>query len=392
MQRLVLTLIYLLWIAACSMGSQPELEVLERLPTPQPTTAVSTTVVPATLPVPVKIDPYAGWEKRCEPEISLCRTDRDCNDVYHPSGKPLHCVQPYWSKPNDDGVWTKVCSPGWSNRIERQWRKDRLRTFVSLAYFDESAQCEQERPLAEQPWACQREARKAETLTRFLWTVYARETTGRPWKRHRLNGDLRANRSTWKHKARRYGHHVHYEKYYVRENGKLVQRDRAAGIDFSRTGNRHYRQRWRWQYGLGPYGQNAALWVASWDPMAPPEILCGEVESTESYLRGARRVWRKLRGGISCGGEKYQPTITWEILHRGVAGGKLCPARTPSEGFRRRSRRWGLDPDQVVTLAMLGDPIDRETQREKALEYAAFLDVVLPGPKMSNLMPRWQRN
>ena len=343
--------------------------------------------------IPPTVDPYAGWKLRCEPEVAVCRTNKDCEVVYHPAAKPLKCIKPWWSEQDEKGNWTRVCSPGWSKRAERQWRRDRLRRFVMFAYFGEIGTCiPDSRTMREQPWECQRERRKGDRLTKFLWTVYHRETTGRPWKRHRLNGDIRASRNAWERRSKRYGHAPRTEKRYVREDGKLVKRDMLVGVKFQPGGNPHYRQRWRWNYGLGPYGQNAALWVAGWDPMAPPEILCGEVESTESYLRGARRSWRKLRGGIKCDGELYRPQVTWEILHRAIAGGKLCPARSPSEGFRRRARKKGLDPDQVVTLAMLGRPVDRETQNKDATEYYSLINSALPAPGMREYMlSPWQQ-
>ena len=347
--------------------------------------------VPEAAPTP---EPYAGWKLRCEPEVALCRTNKDCDVVHHPAAKPLRCIKPWWSKQDEKGNWTKVCSPGWSNRAERQWRRDRLRRFVMFAYFDEIGNCiPDSRTLREQPWECQRERRKGNRLTKFLWTVYHRETTGRPWKRHRLNGDIRLARDAWMSSGDRYGHTEVKEVVQWRDRkGKLRKGKHTIALKFTNEGNPYYRQRWRWNYGLGPYGQNAAFWVAAWDPMAPPEILCGEVESTESYLRGARRSWRKLRGGIKCGDKLYRPQVTWEILHRAIAGGKLCPARSPSEGFRRRARKKGLDPDQVVTLAMLGRPIDRETQTQDATEYYSLINSALPAPGMREYMlSPWQQ-
>lgn len=358
------------------------------LPVPMPSTKTVDRQAP--------VDPYAGWQRRCEPELALCRSDDDCKDVFHPSGKAMKCIKPYWSKKNAEGQWTKVCSPGWSNREERQWRRDRLRRLVTRAYFDELDTCINGLPLEQQSRACQRETRLGETLTKFLWTVYARETTGRPWKRHRLNGDVSMAKTEWYKQQRRYGYAVAKDKrgqikslYACKTLSKRPGEPKWMDACRKRDPSPHFMDQDRWAYGLGPYGQNAALWTGTWDPMAPPEILCGEVEPTEAYLRGARRVWKKLRGGITCNGEFYRPQVTWEILHRGVSGGQLCPARKPSQ-FRQQAGRHGLDPDQVVTLEMLGSPIDKKQQNETARAVLAFVD--MGHPTRSTALPlTWQQ-
>jgi hypothetical protein len=306
-------------------------------------------------------DPYADAKLRCEPPKVLCETSKDCQGVYHPSNKRLKCVKAYWGD--------KICSPGWSNRAERRWRRDRLETLVAEAYFDG------------------KQSRKATDLSKFLWLVYMRETTGRPWKRHRLNGDIHFAKQAWYRQRYRYGWEVGLDKF-GEPKWMLPCKDAPERSKESRSFKRcrerepsmAYKKRSRWAFGLGPYGQNAALWTMAWDRQAPPEILCGEVESTETYLRGARRVWRKLRGGIQCGGKLYQPTVTWEILHRAIAGGKLCPGKKPSAGFRRRAERYGLNPQGRVSLSMLGTPIEREEQNVRALALRSYLDGVLPVP------------
>jgi hypothetical protein len=370
---------------ACDSGAQavePALSVegVEAFAVaPSPTTKIRTTTTDH--------DPYAGWEARCEPDLALCQEDNDCKGVFHPSGKAMKCVKPHWSKQDKDGKWTKVCSPGWSNRKERQWRRDRLRQLVAYAYFDEAEVCFEDTELAEQPRSCQRESKRAEALTRFLWTVYARETTGRPWKRHRLNGDIAMAKSEWYLQQRRYGFAIAKDRrgqissvFACRSLSKKKGEPHWFDACRKKDPSPHYADQERWAYGLGPYAMNAALFTASWDPLAPPEILCGEVEPSEVYLRTARRVWRKLRGGITCKGKPYRPTVTWEVLHRGVSGGQLCPAKKPSDRFRAAARRVGLDPDQVVTLEMLGEPIRKENQNEVAAGMVAILDGSLPKP------------
>ncbi len=332
-------------------------------------------------------DLYDGWASRCEPmaRARACRIAADCKDVFHPSGKPLKCVKPWWSKQQPDGAWDRVCSPGWSDREERQWRRDRLKALVAMQYFSDSVTCTWKvEGDTWRDWDCYREIQNSVFLSKFLWLVYARETTGRPWKRHRLDVDVKAAKTSWFKQAERYG--------WVATKGKkdsvTLQSCAALPPDDKESRLRsacralkpspHYAQRKRWNYGLGPYGQSAAVWVFAWDRQAPPEVLCGEVEPTEAYLRGARRAWKKLRGGIQCKGVEYKPDVTWAILHRAAAGGKLCPG--PSDRFRKHAAKWGLDPDQHVTLKMLGKPIDREGQLQRAEELASYLDASYPSP------------
>jgi len=363
MSRLwIILLFFVPWVEpACTDATASVPEIVSAPEVPVAAFATPQEEPPQELVVAKPWNPYANTKRLCEPPRALCETAKDCKGVFHPSGKKLKCVKAYWG--------AKICSPGWSNRQERNWRRDRLEYLVSEAYFSG------------------KQTNKTTTLSKFLWLVYMRETTGRPWKRHRLNGDIRFARTEWYRQQRRYGWAVGKDKRgdisWMTPCTKIpTKKGESKKISKcrDRTASRFYTQRSRWEYGLGPYGQNAALWTATWDPQAPPEILCGEVESTEAYLRGARRVWKKLRGGIRCGGKLYQPEVTWEILHRGIAGGKLCPAKKPSEGFRRRARKYGLNPDQRVSLSMLGKPIQREQQNLKALEIYALLNAFLPVP------------
>lgn len=345
--------VFLLWFVVVTACMEPE--VISTSSLEIPAQAVAVKPKENRLQESKTWDPYENVEQRCEAELSECQEDKDCKAVVHPSGKKLKCVKPYWGT-------QKVCSPGWSNRIERAWRKDRLAIIVE-------------------------ELSGPPELSKFLWTIYSRETTGRPWKRHRLNGDIRFAHSQWYKQHRRYGWAVAKNKKnelaWVKPCKELPQGERE---DRSVTKCRFtepspfFKQRHRWEYGLGPYGQTAALWTATWDPQAPPEILCGEVEATETYLRGARRAWKKLRGGITCNGQLYRPEPTWEDLHRAVSGGKLCPGKKGSPDFRRRARYWKLNPDQRVTLKMLGQPMKRDEQNIQAMGIYALLNGVLPAP------------
>lgn len=326
---------------------------------------------------PVVFNPYAEWRSWCEPVVrEFCKEDADCAGIEHPSKKDLKCVHPWFAKNKD----YRICAAGFSHRNEREWRRNRLREIVRQNYFDEVKHCKNDgRPIHKEHWRCQVEWKKAERLTKFLWLVYRRETSGRPWKRHRLEADASANKTSWYKQANRYGWDIDTNKWGdVKRIEKLSDRS-----------NPYYSQMHRWKYGLGPYGHNAALFAAVWDLYAPPEILCREVEPTEVYLRRARKVVRDLNSGIDCDGDRKRdywdkdPTLT--VVHLGASGGKLCPKDTKSrkrheENFRKRAHRAELDPDEVWTLDMLGRPMEPQTQNIQAAQIYDILEREYPSP------------
>jgi hypothetical protein len=316
-----------------------------------------------------------------------CKDDGDCAGLEHPVGHGLRCLHPWWAKGNED---LKICAPGYAKKGERAWRKDRLREIVRQQYFNETEHCvDDDRPVHKQHWRCQNEWANAERLASFLWVPYLRETTARPWKRHRLNPDKVANEKAWVRQASRYGWKVET----VCSNGKERCRSNMKVVKdyypISENANPHYGDIWRWEFGLGGLGQNAALWTGGWDTMAPPEILCREVEQFETYLRRARKVVADLANGIDCDGDVkkdyWNKSPTWVDVHRAASGGKVCPKTNASrkkfeDAFRHRAESAGLDPDEVVTLEMLGNPIERDGQNERAAEIYVQLEKKFPLP------------
>ena len=279
-----------------------------------------------------EVDPYEGWQHWCEPHVAPCATTADCRRVKHPSGKPLKCIRPYYAKNPDD----KVCSPGWSTRGERAHQRARIRELVRLQYSGEST-------CTGGGWRCSQRRARGDRLATFLSMVAQRETTMRPWKRHRLNADVRANRKSFERT----------DKFY--------------------KGNRHRRARWRWEYGVGLFGANASLFTRVWASDAPPEILCREVPGVETYLRSARKGWRSLKGGVDCDGEPgrewhgFNGSPTVYDGHRWASGGKLCPSPVRTK-FEKRAAKWGVDPYRPVSLRDLGAPIERDEQNKRAVE------------------------
>lgn len=363
----------------------------------------------------VSTDPYAQWDTWCEPldYDTPCKTNDDCSDIQHVSRRSLRCVHPYWAKEAPD---YKICAPGFSTRQERVWRKTRLREIVAQAYFDEAEQCSDwewravrsrkgnvlsyervflnGRALHRQFWKCTQQQTKAEKLTRYLNTIYARETSRRPWKRHRL--DVEPNREAWLHEASVYGWKVELS---CRNGKKRCTRAQTFVTnvypDQSATRrNPHFPERWRWRYGLGAYGKNAAYGTQDWDPLAPPEILCLEVPGTEAYMRDVRdavSTYTSARPPV-CGGKPFRghavdPSTgeiiaapSWVDVHRVASQGRWCPQPSRDQNFRERAINNDLDPDELVTMEMLGKPLPKEEQNQIARKILRRLEKVLPPP------------
>lgn len=164
-------------------------------------------------------------------------------------------------------------------------------------------------------------------LRRLLLLVAERESSLQAGVVHRLPRDVAASRSAW---AQARAYHA------------------AAGNPYA--GNPD-----RWQtYGL--FGLNSAYYLRAWDPAADPRVLCDAAVSVLTYRRAAQRLLRKLSRAPCRRGQ----AVTWAILHTAIARGQLCTE--PSEDFRRRARRRGLDPDGEVRTVDLGrDPADPHT-------------------------------
>lgn len=318
-----------------------------------------------TLPAKATPDPYAGWKSWCEPEqLPTCKTASDCDGVFHPSGRPLKCIRPWYAERGSD---LRVCSPGFSNRFERAHQRARLRELVRLQYSGESELCGRD------GWLCTKSRLRGERLATLLSMVAQRETTMRHWKRHRLNGDVAMAKHAWERTAKLYGHER------IKERRK--KSEVFVGVRFHEGGNTHFRSRGRWEYGLGLYGMNAAYFTKNWSKAAPPEVLCREVEGTEAYLRAARRGWKKLSGGIDCDGKPGREwhgvagAPTWYDVHHYASGGKLCPSKKSQANFERAAKKVGLPPFAKVSLAELGEPIDPDGQNATARLLLAQLDV-----------------
>ena len=418
----------LVTVAGASIGNNDEdgIDTIRAPASPEPHGSTMVASPPESEPADGEVAPpapaistpadYEGWENWCEPVDyeQTCKEDKDCEGIEHAAQRPLRCVHPWRS---EDSQY-KVCGPGFSGRSERRWRRARLRELIAQQYFDETEHCsdwswnltrtkkgnpdkyEREwangKPTHRQFWKCGRASSEAEDLTDFLWLIYFRETSARPWKRHRLNPDKAANERAYVKHAKRYG-------WIVETQCIDSRRKRCRSKDKMITGahpdpnadehNPHYDARFRFQFGLGGLGQNTALWLASWDNMAPPEALCLEPVQFETYLRNARSIVRKLQGGIDCDGDlkkdHWNKAPTWTVVHRGASGGKICPPKTPAKAkrqaeyekkFAKRAERVGLDPNQIVTIEMLGKPIEKDGQNRRMHELLAILNEKLPAP------------
>jgi hypothetical protein len=273
-----------------------------------------------TIAVPAH-DERASW---CEPlDPPFCRVDSDCS-------AESKCVRPWWAETDE----SKVCSRGIPSRDERRWRADRLRVYVDHVCA-RSAGCD------------------PNDLHAYLRVLVLRESTWRPWVRTKLGPDLEANALAWS-----------------RHRHKFVDNPAAKDPD-------------RWVTGLGYYSQIPALWLPRWDASAPPEVLCGEVESTEVHLRAARiqvaKIWRGVDcdgdhgpdfWGTACGADRppHECSPSWYDASR-TNSGSLCPGDAAHRRrFAARASSLGLDPWAPIEVADLGQSIPRDQQDAVAAE------------------------
>lgn len=324
------------WLIVCAMLGGVAGYVLRaagpvRVPVVE-TAAVAPSAVQVPYAEPLPSPPPEDPRRWCEPvDPPPCRTSADCSPAS--DGTPRVCIREWWV----EGSAEHVCTTGYPNRRVQAWRADRLRVIVD-------AVCERND-------GCDPEA-----LHDYLAVLVLRESTWRPYKVHRLNGDVRANARAWERVAETY-------------------KDSPA-----------YDEPWRWQVGRGYYGQNAAYLLEQWDATAVPEVLCGEVEATLVHLRTARDRWRRLNDGVTCDGAEHHGTASggrpsWYDISLVNSGSSACPGSASIRaGFERRAESRGLDPYGPVSLRMLGLDVPRAEQDAFAATLRAEMDRRYPAP------------
>lgn len=310
-------------LAPCGCGPAPAPApgtiAAERLPALQLFSLVEVPELPRRSE-PAEIKPTADLRRDervrwCEPlDQPWCETSSDC------PGRQL-CVTPWWS--GTEG--TKVCALAYPSKAERTVVRDKLRVVADDL-------CEA---------SC-----SARDLHAFVSALALRESTYRPDKRHRLGPDIAAALEAWREQSATY------------------------------VGNASYTNPDRWTTGLGLYGQNPALWLRRWDPMAPPETLCGVVESTVALLRRAREHVATLeRRGIVCAGTRYYGSAcdgdrcgpSWYDASLANSGSQ-CPSAESLDRWTDRAEAQGLDPLGRVTAASLGRVVPHAGQDAWAAE------------------------
>lgn len=345
----------------------------------------------------VSASPYNGWETWAEDPVKpRCVSDEECKPDR--TGRETYCKKWKGASEKDEGF----CRPRWLNRQRQAIQYRNLRRIVDHvchppSWWTPETKCWQFK------WRTARQCNQKkwcnpDKLTKFLSIPARRESTWDHQTDHHLDRDLIANRKSYQKafKKNRYKGNPHfYEGLTLNKNGKPIFRLRDLQYRCSQD-NEHDRDcngiPDRWQVGYGWYGQNAALYTYMWDRMAPPEVLARRVPATIALLRRLRSSWRKLEGGVDCrdaNGDLYDvkrmlakeqerdykkdtwPEQTWWTLHRAAFGGDICPIEIKGHGFyrkrfvaRAKSKKVGLDPDEGVTLEMLGTPVPFETQWE----------------------------
>ena len=223
----------------------------------------------------------------------------------------------------------RACVHGVADRRPKLTRDEQLRTHRVIAHVAKRLKASDE-------------------FHKLLQLVAARESSLQQGLVHRLSPDLEGSYSAWRKMQKTY------------------------------EGNPHAADPTVWQtYGL--FGMNSNYFTLVWDKTADPRILCDAIVDVLVYRRAAVRMIRKAGGNIVCKDEQGKPfnyttKATWETVHRAVSGGKLCPSKheetaaTMKKFFRGRAQKVGLNPDQPVTLKMLG------VEPDKALDGAAWPD------------------
>lgn len=297
-------------------------------------------------------------------------------------GVQMRCVRPYWASKKDP----KVCASPFPAKGERDWRRSRLRFLVGKLYG-----------LDGEWWrtvSTSHKAKYALRLYRLMVLIAERETSMRTWKAHNLGPDVEgASRAYRRAKKRKmYEGNRHFDGYRVlagpgkREGEFTFEEIRFADRykDAKTIGDELQESHpdWvvvvqdnshRWK-SFGYAGQTSAGWIFEVDTMAPPEALCLEAFSLETYVNRLRRIQERLPAMYDCNdadgkpysrsklrnGEQVRDRVkdterqpTWHVLHRGASGGSMCPNQSAvwlqtHTGFARRARAHNLDPDQVV--------------------------------------------
>lgn len=356
--------------------------------------------------------PYEDWETWAEDPVKpACKLDDDC--APDRTGRETYCKK--WKGAPEDAEG--FCRPRWLNRKRQAIQRRNLERIVEHvckppSWWTPETRCWKFK------WRTARQCNQKRwcnpvKLTKFLSIPARRESTWDHQTDHHLDQDLIANRKSyrraWK-KGRYEGNPHFYEGLTLGKNGNPLFRAKDLKYRCD-PDNEHDRNcdgvPDRWQVGYGWYGQNAALFTYLWDRQAPPEVLARRVPATMALLRRLRASWRKLEGGVDCrdaNGDLYTvkrmlageqerdfkkdtwPEQTWWTLHRAAFGGDICPIKIEGHGFyrkrfvaRAKSKKVGLDPDESVTLAMLGKPVPFEEQWEAvAIIEASFEPVWEP--------------
>lgn len=393
--RIMLVLIALILMSAFANCISCE-ESVHQLPAQKmDTQSAIFTVFPPEKSEALAVDPYANHNQWCE---DIYRMECICADnsqtVCDPidaetgeskacapgrTGRPQICLRPAWAR--RQGINHHECTPQWLTRKQQKKEREKLRVIIDSVceppqWAQELSAWGTEHNMGSDPaklcWhlkgadpnlpVCKRgHLCNPNKLFKFMTIPPRRETAWDNESAHELDLDKKANRRSY----------AHMRKYY--------------------EGNPHYSNPDRWGVGYGWYGHNAALHAQIWDTMAPPEILCRRVESTEVHLRKMRHSFKKLykKYGdnekrtykLDNGDEVEVHGVTWYDLHRAASTGKMFPEeeiktqrwskkrkRMVKIGFVTRAKRVKLKPFETVMWEWLATPIPRETQNQIADE------------------------
>lgn len=116
----------------------------------------------------------------------------------------------------------------------------------------------------------------------FYGVISGRESSHRPWVRHKLPGDQAAALVSYMRNSHEYGWSVRWS-----DDGDLEY------MEYGESQNEYFTDASRWSYGLGLGGLNVSYHLSKFDNLAPPEILCDTVINTMVQITIARYAVRR---------------------------------------------------------------------------------------------------
>jgi len=202
----------------------------------------------------------------------------------------------------------------------------------------------------------------------FSHVVSLRESSYRPWVRHKMAGDVAAASRAYLGSGSRYGWDVFW-----RARDRKQENLQALELRPREEPNPYFVTAERWMSGgLGLGGLNVPFHLAKFDPMAPPEILCDPVINVMVQISLARnavdrygaRNWYEVQA-VYAGRTFYDR----KGRHRPLTCSGGCPDAPDAEDKLDKARKGDADLRKRCSVAELdckAKPVLGTTLRHRA--------------------------